>query len=205
MKLFRFVFVTIWTAFAFLGATVYGQFTHDPVATVVAQPAYVQNYKNGNQTATWQPHQTVTVYVDPSTTPETKAGVVDAINNWNQADVVRLVTTDDVNNADVRVINGQLKDPGNIVFGLTSRAVNQQTNQLSHATITINDQAINKYHYIDGHKTVQEYTDMVCTHEIGHALGLNHAVGGTNSVMQSGTDRNIQPYDIQRVRMLYHC
>lgn len=69
--------------------------------------------------------------------------------------------------------------------------------------ITINSNAIQKHHQEDN-LTVAQYTDMVCTHELGHALGLEHVTDGTNSVMQPGTDKNIQPYDIQRLRMLYY-
>lgn len=68
--------------------------------------------------------------------------------------------------------------------------------------ITINSNAIQKHHQEDN-LTVAQYTDMVCTHELGHALGLEHVTPGTNSVMQPGTDKNIQPYDIQRLRILY--
>ena len=169
---------------------------------IVAQPVDRYNYNNAGEHDTWQPDQVVTVYVDRNATPETKAGVNAAINNWNQAGVVKLVPTDDVNQADIRVINSQINKLGSIVFGETQLAQNNQ-GRLTHGVILINSQAIAKHHNIDGPKSIQDYTDMVCTHEMGHALGLNHVTNGTNSVMQPGTDRNIQPYDIQRVQMLY--
>ena len=174
----------------------------DELPVVVAQPVDRYNYNNAGEHDTWQPDQVVTVYVDHNATPETKAGVNAAINNWNQAGVVKLVPTDDVNQADIRVINSQINKLGSIVFGETQLAQNSQ-GRLTHGVILINNRAIAEHHNIDGPKSIQDYTDMVCTHEMGHALGLNHTTPGTNSVMQPGTDRNIQPYDIQRVQMLY--
>lgn len=175
----------------------------DELPVVVAQPVDRYNYNNAGEHATWQPGQVVTVYVDPAVTSETKAGVTAAISNWNQAGVVKLVPTDDVNQANIRIINSQIKKLDSIVFGRTQLAQNDQ-GQLTHGVILINNQAIAEHHNIDGPKSIQVYTDMVCTHEMGHALGLNHVTRGTNSVMQPGTDRNIQPYDIQRVQMLYN-
>ena len=174
----------------------------DELPVAVAQPVDRYNYNNAGEHDTWQPGQVVTVYVDRNATPETKAGVNAAINNWNQAGVVKLVPTDDVNQANIRVINSQINKLGSIIFGQTQLAQNKQ-GQLTHGVILINSRAIAEHHNIDGPKSIQDYTDMVCTHEMGHALGLNHVTNGTNSVMQPGTDRSIQPYDIQRVQMLY--
>lgn len=175
----------------------------DELPVVVAQPVDRYNYNNAGEHATWQPGQVVTVYIDPVVTPETKAGITAAISNWNQAGVVKLVSTDDVNQANIRVINSQINKLDSIVFGRTQLAQNDQ-GQLTHGVILINNQAIAEHHNIDGPKSIQAYTDMVCTHEMGHVLGLNHVTRGTNSVMQPGTDRNMQPYDIQRVQMLYN-
>lgn len=200
MKILREMVLVLLAAVYWVGFSGYQKYTSDSIPTVIAQPVNQYNAKNAGEHVTWQPGQTVTVYVDPNATAETQTGVNNAIANWNNAGVVHLQRTDDVNNADIRVINGQLADPHNIVFGLTQT---KQTNrQINRALITINNQAIAKYHQRDD-MSEQAYTDMVCTHEMGHALGLNHTTPGTNSVMQPGTDRNIQPYDIQRVQMLY--
>lgn len=201
MKILREMVLVLLVTVYWVGFLGYQEYTSDSIPTVIAQPVNQYNAKNAGEHAIWQPGQTVTIYVDPNVTAETQTGVNNAIANWNNAGVVHLQRTDDVNNADIRVINGQLTDPHNIVFGLTQ--TKQTSQQINSALITINNQAIAKYHQRDD-MSEQAYTNMVCTHEMGHALGLNHTTPGTNSVMQPGTDRNIQPYDIQRVQMLYN-
>lgn len=180
----------------------FDQVCGDTAPTIVAQAVNRYNLNNAGEHATWQKGQVVTVAADPSDNQATKRAINTAIANWNQAGVVKLQPTNDVTNADIRVINRPLSDPGNIVFGLTNISCRDNNSRIASAVISINSQAINKHHKED-HKSIQDYTNMVCTHEMGHALGLSHTTPGTNSVMQPGTDRNIQSYDIQHIQNLY--
>lgn len=173
----------------------------DDLSTIVAKPVNNYNYHNANRHAHWQTGSVVDVYLDPNVNNDTKLGMQDAINKWNEAGVVNLEITPDPNNTDITVRNGLLSAPNSIVFGLTEEKASPT--RMLQDRITINSNAIQKHHREDN-LTVAQYTDMVCTHELGHALGLEHVTDGTNSVMQPGTDKNIQPYDIQRLRMLYN-
>lgn len=173
----------------------------DDLSTIVAKPVNNYNYHNANCHAHWQMGSVVDVYLNPDVNNDTKLGMQDAINKWNEAGVVNLEITPDPNNADITVRNGLLSAPHSIVFGLTEEKASPT--RMLQDRITINSNAIQKHHQEDN-LTVAQYTDMVCAHELGHALGLEHVTDGTNSVMQHGTDKNIQPYDIQRLRMLYN-
>lgn len=200
MSFSKYLTVLCLACVSFIFQTGYVDTSYSQVPTVVAKPVNKINTKNDDSIAIFKPGSTVCVYVDPSATTDTKLGMADAISNWNQAGVVNLTMTNDPSHAQVRVANGQLHADQSIVFGLTRRYGTKT--HITGDNITINADAINKYHSVNN-MSIPEYTDMVCTHELGHALGLEHATPGTNSVMQPGTDRNIQPYDIQRLQMLY--
>lgn len=203
MKAVKFILLFIYGLSFELAFLVYTGYhaSVDDLSTIVAKPVNNYNYHNANRHAHWQTGSVVDVYLDPDVNNDTKLGMQDAINKWNEAGVVNLEITPDHNNADITVRNGLLSAPHSIVFGLTEEKASPV--RMLQDRITINSNAIQKHHQ-EGNLTVAQYTDMVCAHELGHALGLAHATYGTNSVMQPGTDKNIQPYDIQRLRMLYN-
>lgn len=203
MKVVKFILLFIYGLSFELAFLVYTDYhaSVDDLSTIVAKPVNNYNYHNANRHAHWQTGSVVDVYLDPNVNNDTKLGMQDAINKWNEAGVVNLEITPDPNNTDITVRNGLLSAPNSIVFGLTEEKASPT--RMLQDRITINSNAIQKHHREDN-LTVAQYTDMVCTHELGHALGLEHVTDGTNSVMQPGTDKNIQPYDIQRLRMLYN-
>lgn len=203
MKVVKFILLLIYGLSFELVFLVYTDYhaSVDDLSTIVAKPVNNYNYHNANRHAHWQTGSIVDVYLDPNVNDDTKLGMESAIAKWNKAGVVTLEITPDPNNADITVYNGVLSAPRSIVFGLTEEKASPA--RMLQDRITINSNAIRKYHQEDN-LTVAQYTDMVCTHELGHALGLEHVTDGTNSVMQPGTDKNIQPYDIQRLRMLYN-
>ena len=203
MKVVKFILLFMYGLSFELAFLVYTDYhaSVDDLSTIVAKPVNNYNYHNANRHAHWQTGSVVDVYLDPDVNNDTKLGMQDAINKWNEAGVVNLEITPDPNNADITVRNGLLSAPHSIVFGLTEEKASPV--RMLQDRITINSNAIQEHHQEDN-LTVAQYTDMVCTHELGHALGLEHVTDGTNSVMQPGTDKNIQPYDIQRLRMLYN-
>lgn len=203
MKVVKFILLLIYGLSFELVFLVYTDYhaSVDDLSTIVAKPVNNYNYHNANRHAHWQTDSIVDVYLDSNVNDDTKLGMKSAIAKWNKAGVVTLEITPDPNNADITVYNGVLSAPHSIVFGLTEEKASPA--RMLQDRITINSNAIRKYHQEDN-LTVAQYTDMVCTHELGHALGLEHVTDGTNSVMQPGTDKNIQPYDIQRLRMLYN-
>lgn len=203
MKVVKFILLLMYGLSFELAFLVYTDYhaSVDDLSTIVAKPVNNYNYHNANRHAHWQTGSVVDVYLDPDVNNDTKLGIQDAINKWNEAGVVNLEITPDPNDADITVRNGLLSAPHSIVFGLTEEKASPV--RMLQDRITINSNAIQKHHQEDN-LTVAQYTDMVCAHELGHALGLEHVTYGTNSVMQPGTDKNIQPYDIQRLRMLYN-
>lgn len=203
MKVVKFILLLIYGLSFELVFLVYTDYhaSVDDLSTIVAKPVNNYNYHNANRHAHWQTGSIVDVYLDSNVNDDTKFGMESAIAKWNKAGVVTLEITPDPNNADITVYNGVLSAPHSIVFGLTEEKASPS--KMVNDRITINSKAIEQHHQEDN-LTVAQYTDMVCTHELGHALGLEHVADGTNSVMQPGTDKNIQPYDLQRLRMLYN-
>lgn len=203
MKVVKFILLLVYGLSFELVFLVYADYhaSVDDLSTIVAKPVNNYNYHNANRHAHWQTGSIVDVYLDSNVNDDTKLGMESAIAKWNKAGAVTLEITPDPNNADITVYNGVLSAPHSIVFGLTEEKASPA--RMLQDRITINSNAIRKYHQEDN-LTVAQYTDMVCAHELGHALGLEHVTDGTNSVMQPGTNKNIQPYDIQRLRMLYN-
>lgn len=203
MKVVKFILLLVYGLSFELVFLVYADYhaSVDDLSTIVAKPVNNYNYHNANRHAHWQTGSVVDVYLDPNVNDDTKLGMESAIAKWNKAGVVTLEITPDPNNADITVYNGVLSTPHSIVFGLTEEKASPS--KMVNDRITINSIAIEQHHQEDN-LTVAQYTDMVCTHELGHALGLENVTDGTNSVMQPGTNKNIQPYDIQRLRMLYN-
>ena len=121
MKVVKFILLLIYGLsfeLAFLAYTDY--YTPvDNLSTIVAKPVNNYNYHNANRHAHWQTGSGVDVYLDPDVNNDTKLGMQDAINKWNEAGVVNLEITPDPNNADITVRNGLLSAPHSTVFGLT--------------------------------------------------------------------------------------
>lgn len=121
MKVVKFILLLIYGLSFELAFLVYADYhaSVDDLSTIVAKPVNNYNYHNANRHAHWQTGSVVDVYLDPDVNNDTKLGMQDAINKWNEASVVNLEITPDPNNADITVRNGLLSAPHSIVFGLT--------------------------------------------------------------------------------------
>ena len=121
MKVVKFILLFMYGLSFELAFLVYTDYhaSVDDLSTIVAKPVNNYNYHNANRHAHWQTGSMVDVYLDPDVNNDTKLGMQDAINKWNEAGVVNLKITPDPNNADITVRNGLLSAPHSIVFGLT--------------------------------------------------------------------------------------
>lgn len=123
MKVVKFILLLIYGLSFELVFLVYTDYhaSVDGLSTIVAKPVNNYNYHNANRHAHWQTGSMVDVYLDPDVNNDTKLGMQDAINKWNEAGVVNLKITPDPNNADITVRNGLLSGPTFNCFWLNRR------------------------------------------------------------------------------------
>lgn len=138
-----------------------------------------------------------------STDPRTKQAFADAINAWNNTGAIDFQLTDQDQDANI-VANGKDLSSGDQDYGDVTTEELGQTNTeydpgtkiLSHATSSLD---INKLA-----NRSREYRMWVAEHELGHAIGLDHADQHANSVMVPANPKTgITSMDINAVRNLY--
>lgn len=138
-----------------------------------------------------------------STDPRTKQAFADAINAWNNTGAINFQLTDRDQDANIVANDKDLssgdQDYGNVIteeLGQTNTEYDPSTKILSHATSSLD---INKLA-----NRSRKYRMWVAEHELGHAIGLDHADQHANSVMVPANPKTgITSMDINAVRNLY--
>lgn len=138
-----------------------------------------------------------------STDPRTKQAFADAINAWNNTGAIDFQLTDRDQDANIVANDKDLssgdQDYGDVIteeLGQTNTEYDPSTKILSHATSSLD---INKLA-----NRSREYRMWVAEHELGHAIGLDHADQHANSVMVPANPKTgITSMDINAVRNLY--
>ena len=148
------------------------------------------------------PTKNITVSIN-SNDPAVVKAFTDAINNWNKTQTVNLKIvnndqnpnivcgTQDLSKNTVTTPNSTTKE-----LGLTQCQYDPTTNQIHHATSNIDNNTLAS--------STDDYRTKVAMHELGHAIGLNHAPQHSDSIMvpyNVGSD--ITPSDITSVKALY--
>lgn len=148
------------------------------------------------------PTREVTIAIT-SQDPRTRQAFTDAINAWNSTKAINFQLTNDAKNANIIAHEKDLSasDQSDGIektedLGITDTSYDPDTNLVSHADSSID---INKL----ADKS-REYRMWVAEHELGHAIGLDHAQPNTDSVMVPYNPRmGITNNDIQAVNTLY--
>ena len=138
-----------------------------------------------------------------STDPRTKQAFADAINAWNNTGAIDFQLTDRDQDANIVANDKDLssgdQDYGDVIteeLGQTNTEYDPSTKILSYATSSLD---INKLA-----NRSREYRMWVAEHELGHAIGLDHADQHANSVMVPANPKTgITSMDINAVRNLY--
>lgn len=148
------------------------------------------------------PNKNVTIAIT-STNSRTKQAFLDAINAWNNTGSIKfqLVNRDQDANiiADDKDLSSGDQDYGDVTteeLGQTDTEYNPNTKILNHAESSLD---INKLA-----SSSREYRMWVAEHELGHAIGLNHADQHADSVMVPANPKTgITSMDINAVNSLY--
>lgn len=143
------------------------------------------------------PSNTATIYIG-STNQALHSAYQTAIQNWNDTGVFTFTITDDASNADI--VASDTSDSNSEAAGLTETERNVLTNQITHATITLNS------YYLIENPYYGYTTDRIihtAEHELGHAIGLDHDDSEISVMQSSGSYYGIQQTDINKVASLY--
>ena len=143
------------------------------------------------------PSNTATIYIG-STNQALHSAYQTAIQNWNDTGVFTFTITDDASNADI--VASDTSDSNSEAAGLTETERNVLTNQITHATITLNS------YYLIENPYYGYTTDRIihtAEHELGHAIGLDHDDSEISVMQSAGSYYGIQQTDINKVASLY--
>lgn len=148
------------------------------------------------------PNRNVTVAIT-STDPRTKQAFNDAINAWNKTGAINFQLTDHDQDADIvaddKDLSADDQDYGAAIseeLGQTNTEYDPSNKILSHAESSLD---INKLA-----NSSREYRMWVAEHELGHAIGLDHADQHANSVMIPANPRaGITSMDVNAVHEMY--
>ncbi|MDD7330123.1 MAG: M57 family metalloprotease [Absicoccus porci] len=143
------------------------------------------------------PSNTATIYIE-STNQTLYSAYQTAIQNWNDTGVFTFTLTDDASSADI--VASDASDSNSQAAGLTETERNEFTNQITHATITLNS------YYLIENPYYGYTTDRIihtAEHELGHAIGLDHDDSEISVMQSAGSYYGIQQTDINKVASLY--
>lgn len=156
-------------------------------------------------------HRTITVNLDPSLPSMINIAALRAIDNWNQAQIIRFKLVQSPT-ADITISPSTLKSAkGHLTLGVTRSQCRGR--RIIHADIRIDYPKICRSQLYASPSDVQTASDRdqilktstrVVEHELGHALGLNHAKQSVQSVMRSDSSYPMTNIDIQAIRQLYN-
>lgn len=156
-------------------------------------------------------HRTITVALDPNLPSMINIAALRAIDNWNQAQIIRFKLVQSPT-ADIVISPSTLKSSkGHLTLGVTRSQCRGQ--RIIHADIRIDYPKICRSQLYSSPSDVQTASDRdqvlktstrVVEHELGHALGLNHAQQSVQSVMRPDSSYPMTNIDIQAIRQLYN-
>lgn len=156
-------------------------------------------------------HRTITVALDPNLPSMINIAAMRAIDNWNQAQIIRFKLVQSPT-ADITISPSTLKSAkGHLTLGVTRSQCRGR--RIIHADIRIDYPKICRSQLYATPSDVQTASDRdqilktstrVVEHELGHALGLNHAKQSVQSVMRSDSSYPMTNIDIQAIRQLYN-
>lgn len=156
-------------------------------------------------------HHTITVALDPNLPSMINIAAMRAIDNWNQAQIIRFKLVQSPT-ADIVISPSTLKSSkGHLTLGVTRSQCRGR--RIIHADIRIDYPKICRSQLYSSPSDVQTASDYdqvlktstrVVEHELGHALGLNHAKQSVQSVMRSDSSYPMTNIDIQAIRQLYN-
>lgn len=222
MLLFRIVLHIIWSLFKIAlvlfillaGLNIYAQNSDSQLAKsitlteneIVSYLANDNSNANTNNLSTddysyytgmkW-PSDTATIYI-ASTNQTLRSAYEDAIANWNNTGVFTFTMADDESSADI--VASDASDSNSSAAGLTETERNALTNQITHATITLNSYYLieNPYYGYTNDRIVN-----TAEHELGHVIGLDHNDSEISVMQSAGSYYGIQQTDIDKVQALY--
>lgn len=156
-------------------------------------------------------HRTITVNLDPNLPSMINIAAMRAIDNWNEAQIIRFKLVQSPT-ADIMISPSTLKSAkGHLTLGVTRSQCRGR--RIIHADICIDYPKICRSQLYATPSDVQTASDRdqilktstrVVEHELGHALGLNHAKQSVQSVMRPDSSYPMTNIDIQAVRQLYN-
>ena len=156
-------------------------------------------------------HRVITVALDPNLPSMINIAAMHAIDNWNQAQIIRFKLVQSPT-ADITISPSTLKSAkGHLTLGVTRSQCRGR--RIIHADIRIDYPKICRSQLYATPSDVQTASDRdqilktstrVVEHELGHALGLNHAKQSVQSVMRSDSSYPMTNIDIQAIRQLYN-
>ena len=156
-------------------------------------------------------HRVITVNLDPNLPSMINIAAMRAIDNWNQAQIIRFKLVQSPT-ADIVISPSTLKSAkGHLTLGVTRSQCRGR--RIIHADIRIDYPKICRSQLYATPSDVQTASDrdqvlktstQVVEHELGHALGLNHAKQSAQSVMRPDSSYPMTNIDIQAIRQLYN-
>lgn len=156
------------------------------------QESHQEHWKNRN----------LTIYIQ-TTDPTAKKDFIDAINDWNDAKVLKLSLIKNPKQADIicdiQDLSANTKHEGLETLktlGNTEVSYDQNTGEIMHANSVIDIYQIQNMPH--------DQQVWIAEHELGHAFGLSHTDPGSHTVMEpQNLKTGITSTDINNLKKIY--